>query len=120
MNERLRKGLTGIARRQETITYGEVAEFLRLSMDWPPDRDKMSEVLGEISDYEHQNGRPLLSVVVVLAATGEPGGGFFDLAKATGQMPTDGDRALFFLRELRRVHDHWARKPKTAVTGKPG
>lgn len=54
-------GLCLVAARRRTITSGEVAVPLGLEMGWPPDRDKIAELLGEISAYEHAKGRPLVS-----------------------------------------------------------
>ncbi len=116
MDRELRKKLCLVAARRRTITYGEVALPLGLDMGWPPDRDKIAEMLGEISAHEHAKGRPLVSAVVVLAESGWPGGGFFDLARSTGRMAPHEDRVAYFARELRTVHDYWAARRKAKST----
>ncbi|MCK6565123.1 MAG: hypothetical protein L6Q80_10280 [Dehalococcoidia bacterium] len=108
MNVALARKLRGVAAHRRTITYAEVAEPLGLDMGWPPDRDALAGILGDISAHEHRNGRPLLTAVVVLAESGFPGGGFFDLARATGHMAAHEDRLACFVRELTAVHDYWA------------
>lgn len=52
-------------------------------MSIPADRGKIGEVLGHISRYEHENGRPLISSVVVSRSM-EQGDGFFKLAEELG------------------------------------
>ena len=67
----------------------------------------MSNLLDEISRCEHENGRPLLSAVVIHVDDNMPGNGFFVLAEDLGLFKGRG-RFMFFVEELKRVHDHWA------------
>jgi len=41
-------------------------------------------MLDEINRYEHREGRPLLSAVVVVQEDNKPGEGFFKLARELG------------------------------------
>jgi hypothetical protein len=50
--------------------------------------------------------RPLLSAVVIYRQDNIPGNGFFQMAQNVGAY-TGGDRYIFFIEELRRVHDYW-------------
>jgi hypothetical protein len=70
------------------------------------DRNKIGEILGEISTYEHDHGRPMLSAIVVLAGIGYPGEGFYNLARHLGLHQGHGEFAdmEFFVQEVKRVH----------------
>ena len=79
--KRARQVLIDYASRREAIRYADLIEKaqLNLSMRNPHHRGILGEILGNISTYEHQNGRPLLSVVAVLANFSHSDG-FFKLA----------------------------------------
>lgn len=64
--------------------------------------------LDAISTFEHRQGRPLLSAVVVSSAGKRPGGGFFKMAKSNRVQGPDDDDKAFFDAELNRVCDYWA------------
>jgi len=72
------------ARDQTTTSYAVVAK--RIGMDTAGEgwRYQIGPLLDEVSRYEHAQGRPLLSVVVVREDTGMPGEGFFMLAGGWG------------------------------------
>ncbi|OPZ86203.1 MAG: ATP-dependent helicase HepA [bacterium ADurb.Bin429] len=103
--ERLRR----VARASDYITYGTLADELKIDMGNPVERDGLAFLLGELSMYEHRYGRPLLSVLVVHKREPlMPGAGFFDLAQCAGTF--DGtDRDRFFFAEINRAHQYWKR-----------
>ncbi|MCK4324459.1 MAG: hypothetical protein KAW89_08020 [Armatimonadetes bacterium] len=106
MNEKVRivyKKVKEIARAQDTINYSKLASLIGLDMSEPPERTRIGEILGEISRYEHEEGRPMLSAVVVHAADGFPGKGFFNLARELGVYVGPDD--VFFCRELEKVYE---------------
>ena len=112
--EEVRRVLVNTARRQDVIHYGPVADMLGIvavRLDHCPE---LSGALDEISTFEHEHGRPLLSVVVVHKAEGQhevamqPGAGFFKMARRNGVQPPDMDDEAFFIAELKRAHDYWA------------
>jgi hypothetical protein len=111
MNKDVYKKLVEIAQRETTVPYAEVAEWVNLDMSRPDDRQRMAELLDEISSSEHAAGRPLLSAIVVHGIGGEaagmPGGGFFVLAKRLKLQSQREDKVTFFAKELRRVHKYW-------------
>lgn len=76
-----------------------------LDLENPAHRNDPAHMLGEISRRENENGRPLLSAVVVLQDTFRPGKGFFTLARELGLH--SGDDEAFFSEELKRVWDTW-------------
>ena len=98
--------LKSVAKKQDYTTYTDIAPMAGLDMGLDCDRAKIGEILGEISTAEHKQGRPLLSVVVIHRDNNIPGPGFFKLAKQLGQYKASND-LLFFVDQLRRVHDHW-------------
>ncbi len=86
--------------------YGEVAPLVGLNMSNEEDRREISELLGEISRHEHAQGRPLISALVIHLEDNMPGNGFFTLATELATF-RGGDRFMYFVEELRRVHDYW-------------
>jgi len=97
------------ARNKQPITYGEeIAKIMGL----PPSGDYMGketgQILGEISEYEHLHGRPLLSAVVVKVDKKIPGEGFFGLARDLGKLQEGMDERSFWERELGEVYDTWS------------
>jgi hypothetical protein len=101
--------LKDVARNGALITYGEIAPLADLNMESQGDRTKMGELLGEISTYEHEHGRPMLSAVVVLAESGSPGKGFYNLARYLELHHGQGELAdmEFFANELKQVYQYW-------------
>jgi hypothetical protein len=97
------------AKNGDLIAYGEIAPLANLNMESPDDRNKIAHILGDISKYENELGRPLLSSIVVLAGIGYPGEGFFNLARELGlhHGTKEFDDLDFFTQEAKRVHAYW-------------
>lgn len=110
--------LRDVARQRGTTTYGVIADRIGLDMSSPYDRKRIGAILGELSEAEHCEGRPLISALVVSSDTMIPGSGFFELARRLG-VPGTEDRDAFHLQELRRVHDYWSGQ-EPASSGQPG
>lgn len=106
MNEEIYQRLLSVARSQGLITYSDIAPLAGLDMGNAVDRNEIGRLLGDISTFEHQQGRPLLSAVVIHRDNNIPGEGFFTLARELG-IYNENDDLLFFIQELRRVHDYW-------------
>ena len=108
MNDGLYQKLIEVAKNTDTVTYEEIREIAGVgSFDSPGNRVLIGAILEQLSAHEHNEGRPLLSAVVILKDENIPGEGFFTLAKKLELMDEDGDRLGFFVRELGRVHDYW-------------
>lgn len=108
MKNKIRDMLVKAARNGKVVTYTEVGNPVGLFMSDPSHRDKMSDILCEISTEEYNMGRPLLSAVVVyLERNSIPGSGFFKLAKKLGKQQLDEDDDIFYSKELKRVFDMW-------------
>lgn len=96
-----------VARNRTVLTYSDVAPLAGLDMSNPDDRGEIGEILGDISSFEHDEGRPLLSAVVIEATSKIPGHGFFTLAQAVGLMKPSDDKKAYYWKELQRVYDAW-------------
>lgn len=107
--DKLRDYLVAAAHAEKTVTYREIAQFLRLNSEDPDDRMLMSRSLDDISCNENAKGRPLLSAIVVLPEIGYPGKGFFLLARELG-LNLYCDERSFYSHELKRVHDFWSKR----------
>ncbi|TVL98850.1 MAG: hypothetical protein CV087_20205 [Candidatus Brocadia sp. WS118] len=110
LDTRIYRKLMETAQRAKTITYTEVGNLVGLDMDDSQQREELAHLLGNISRNEHENHRPLLSVVVVHASgerKGIPGSGFFSLASEL-EINDGRDEDMFFAEELKRVFDFWA------------
>jgi len=116
INEKVYKKLIEVAKRQGKyekgiITYSDLNYDCQLGIVFEGDAGgkEIGKILGEISEIEFKNKRPLISVVVIrknlkpLMASH----GFFNLAEELGLKSTNEDNQLFFAKELGRVHDYW-------------
>ena len=106
---RARKLAKRIAKRQETTTYSDIAPLANLDMADPANRDEISQLLGQISTYEHQQGQPMLTAIVIHREDNIPGPGFFELARHLGRLKEGNDKLAFFCHEVARVHQTWSK-----------
>lgn len=108
----IRHKLVETAEAQDTITYSELGRLIGLHMDQPDQRQRLSNLLGEINTAEHEHDRPMLSAVAVLKDEGRPGQGFFDICHRLGAYGGNRDSEVqdgFFVTELKRVHAYRAK-----------
>lgn len=104
--------LVDLARAQRLTTYSDIAPLAGLSMDVDQDRERISQLLGEIVVHEVRQGRPMLTAIVVhRGSDNNPGEGFFAIATELGlfngsrqQLP----RLEFWVRQVQLVNDHWS------------
>lgn len=79
---------------------------------WPRFRG-LGEVLGNVSVFEYEHDRPMLSAIVVHAGTGQAGDGFYKglLQKRLNiHLPPDQERD-FWREEIRKVVAYWNAAP---------
>ncbi len=79
---------------------------------WPRFRG-LGEVLGNVSVFEHEHNRPLISALVVQAGTHQAGDGFYKglIRKRLGiELPPEQERA-FWREEVRKVVTYWNAAP---------
>lgn len=104
-----------VAKSGVTTHYSDIAPLVGLSMQRPPDRKILADMLNQISENEHKNGRPLLAAVVILKRKPVgvkkkiPGDGFFGMAQKVG-LYNGGDAVEYWDSELQRVHDYWRKQ----------
>ena len=105
--EQARRAMIDAARRRSVISYSElVGKIASCSLE--PHEGRLAHMLGEISSEEDEEGRGLLTVVVVhKAGDMKPGSGFFTLARSRGR--DIGDRQKIWVEELERVYEIWSK-----------
>lgn len=106
--EELRTVMIAVARSARgVIYYSELGFEFGITGDDEFNFNKLAGEIGTVSTFEHENGRPLLSVVVVRMSEKDPGLGFFKLAKSLGVMTKSvkvwENRLEFYADEHRRV-----------------
>lgn len=106
MNEAIYSKLTDVARRGTTVSYAELATAGDLDAGDPDDMAILVKELEAIAEHETAAGRPLLVVLVTGAGTNMPGKGLFKWARKR-KIDRGEDDMTFFVREMKRVHDHW-------------
>lgn len=94
MREDIRGRLIEVARHRGLIAYGELMQDFGLARG-----RQIGEVLGEISEYEHDHGRPFLSAIVVNKGTLRPSAGFFGVRGVSRDVPWERYRD--------EVHEYW-------------
>jgi hypothetical protein len=96
------------ARYRGLITYQEIARLMGLPMTGNYMGHEIGEILGEISEDEIANGRPMLSALAV-GVSGEPGDGFYTWAKQLGRLHDDTKegRQRFWEQERLAVYEAW-------------
>jgi len=103
--------LVELARARQLTTYSDIAPLAGLSMDVEQDRERISQLLGEIAIHEASEGRPMLTAIVVhRGSDNNPGEGFFAITTQLGffngsrqQLP----RLEFWVRQVQLVNEHW-------------
>lgn len=104
--ERVRNILIETAIHHSLITYGELIRKanLKLDMSMPYDRKKLGDILGNVSEYEHDEHRPLLSCLAV-SREYEHSQGFYNRAESLGYHATDWEK--FACNEMKKVYKYW-------------
>ena len=95
--------LIDVARAGEIISYNDIGKIRNLRGR----SRELFQVLDYINRYEHQQGHPMLSAVVISTVKNLPGMGFFKLARNLG-VYQESSNLLFWVNELHRVHDFWS------------
>jgi hypothetical protein len=103
--------LIAAARNRGTVTYQEVAEIMGVTPHGRHLAITAGRMAGTISRNEHHHGRPMLSAIVV-KVVGQPGHGFFDLARDLGRLNSDDPDAeqVFWEKEKRDVYRTWQKE----------
>lgn len=96
------------ARYRGTITYQEIAKIMGLPMSGNYMGSQIGWVLGEISEEEVKNGRPMLSAIAV-SAKGKPNPGFYNWVRKLYDLKDDEnfDEEAFWNEECTKVYETW-------------
>jgi hypothetical protein len=98
------------AQYRGVTTYQAIAEIMGLRLSGAHMGKEVGYILGEISEDEFRQGRPLLSAIAV-GVGGSPGPGFFGLARDLGKLKEDSKEAeqRFWGEEKEAVYATWQR-----------
>lgn len=111
MNQTLYDELINLARNERVAAYSDVSPLVGLSMAIEEHRNQIAALLGEIARHEYENGRPMLtSLIVHRGNDNNPGEGFFSIAQEFGLFDGSRDqisRLTFWANQVRLVHNHW-------------
>lgn len=94
------------------ITYQEVAAIIGLPNTGSHMGKEVGWMLGEISEDEHANGRPMLSALA-LSNSGKPGEGFFGIAATLGLLPegsSPAEKDSFVKKQQESVYRIWRQR----------
>ncbi len=98
--------LVNAARHHGFATYQEIAQ----ANAWPLVGNYMSKliggVIGLISKNELEQGRPMMSAIVV-GVSGKPGEGFYNWARELGVLAEGQDEDAFWQNECEKVYEEW-------------
>jgi len=106
------------AEHRGTVAYPEIAQLMGLPLVGDYMGHEVGQILGEMSEDEHDRGRPMLSAVAVRTAPktgGRPGPGFFTFARQLGKLrdTSKETKERFWNEEKDRVYKTWKRPLKT-------
>ncbi|MCB8945211.1 MAG: hypothetical protein H6658_15805 [Ardenticatenaceae bacterium] len=92
-------------------TYQAVAQIMGLPLQGSHMGREVGIMLGEISENELAQERPMLSAIVV-GVSGVPGPGFAAIARQLGKLDSEdkADEMAFWEREKTAVYQTWARE----------
>lgn len=92
------------------IAYGDLCHALDPEEHyWAAPRYRgIGQVLGRVSTWEHAQGRPLLSALVVQAQSMRAGKGFAALAAGLGERIPSGQETAFWRSQVEAVVKYWA------------
>ncbi len=108
----VRSYLIELARSRRLITSQDLSNQCNLGLVMQESefaRAEIGRILGEISTFEHNAGRPLLSVLVVTKGDNYQGDGFYKLCEQLGfgpwrQLKSD---ITFEVGHMNRCYDFW-------------
>ncbi len=103
MYETIYEKLKEVARKKALTNYTEVGALVGLE----PHNPIPWGMLDQINRHEYQEGRHMLSAVVIVQEDNKLGEGFFKLARKLGLFLGD-DELTFWVKELNKVWGYWS------------
>jgi len=101
--------LVAAARHRGTATYQELADLIGLPATGAHMGHEIGQILAEISEDECERNHPMLSAAAV-NKNGEPGSGFYELARTLGKLGSGESEDRFWQTEREKVYERWQRK----------
>lgn len=108
--------LVEVAKKRSLTNYTDLSAELvgrtgqpRFDYNLERDQAAVGALLGEVTDATFDEIGAMLSSLVVQKATGDPGEGFYRLAKRLGLMQSAADKVECFSSQVSLVHAHYAR-----------
>jgi len=104
-----------------TITYMDLCQAIDPDQQyWSYPRFRgIGKVLARISTFEHQQGRPMLSALVVRSSDYQAGIGFAGLGRDLGYHIQPGQERAFWRQEVEKVVRYWTGPGKDAPPPNP-
>ena len=99
----VREKLIKVAKGKRTIYFSE------LGSEFGINTRQVGKVVGEISIYEREHCRPLLSAVVIRKDTGMPGKGFWEGPTYEQACKRGVGKQDFWESELIKAYNYWQR-----------
>jgi hypothetical protein len=106
---------------QAKVIYGDLCKAIdpeEHQWAWPRFRG-IGKVLGRISTFEHERGRPMLSALVVQAGSMQAGTGFAGLGRDLGFQIQPGQERAFWRSQLDEVVRYWTNQELDAPAPTP-
>ncbi len=98
------------AKKRQTVYYSQLNDDCNLgyNLENSLENNAFAELLGEISEFENEKRRPLLSSIVISKTTKKPSGGFFNLAESLGfGKQEDLQKNGFAEVQINKAFDFW-------------
>jgi len=103
----VRAFLVQTARLRGLTNYTAAGPVVGLDMASEVGRILIAQVLDAINTEEVNEGRPMISSLVIYQKEGRPGPGFFTCARGLGRLKGK-DEDGFWVKEVLAVHTWWA------------
>ncbi len=98
--------MINVAQHHGFATYQEIAQAIGLPLKGNYMGNVLGEILGLISKNEIEQGRPMMSAIVI-GVTSKPGKGFYDWARDLGLLKEGDDRNAFWQKECEKIYKTW-------------
>lgn len=94
------------AQHSGLCTYQEISQAIGISTAGSYMGRIVGQLIGLVSKNEMEQGRPMLSAIVV-GVSGKPGEGFFSWAKELGLLIEGDDEWAFWDSERIKIYEEW-------------
>lgn len=119
-NDELYDFLVTAARNGRVVTYTDAGEIVGLTMRNPYHRKRLGQLLGAISEFEADHGRPMLSSIVVnKGSKSVTGAGFHQLGEELRLRAIGEDETSFVRKQQILTFSHWANHDVATKAGHP-